>query len=200
MVAKGREDNLLPRQFFGPGGECTLLEYVLDSIWTVADEIYVVFNHEPSLKLIEAIAPFGVKVVIKEDSRSIVSMMATGFRASKSEHCLAVRENVPFLKPNVIFALFEAARGHDAAVPKWSDGRVEPLLAVYRRKALLSVASKTMGSDDAKTILDNLYAVRFVHVENELKPLDPELHSFFHVNTDEDLNKAKMLATTRLKP
>lgn len=200
VVARGHESDLLPRQFFDQNGECTLLEYVLDTIWTVTDEICIVFSREPSLKLIETIAPFGAKLIIKNEPSFIVPMLTVGFKASRSEYCLAVRENTPFLKPNVLFALFEAARGYDASLPRWPDGKVEPLLAVYRRRALLSAASQNPDSDDPYTIIDNLYAVNFVNVDKELKLLDPELHSFVRIENEEDLAKARGFATVRGKP
>jgi len=165
----------------------------LDSVWTVADEIYVVFNRDPNLKLVESIAPFGVKIVVDKTSSSLVSNLVKGFKASKSEHCFAVPETVPFIKPNVAFALFEAARGYDAAVPRWSSGKIEPLLAVYRKKSFLRVVQEEAVTEP-DSILDNLYAVRFVGIEDELKPLDPDLNSFFTVTSKEDVNRAKSIA------
>ena len=171
---------------------------MLDSVWTVADEIYVIFNHDPNLKLVESIAPFGVKIVVDKASSSLVSNMVKGFKASRSEHCFAVPENVPFIKPNVAFALFEAARGYDAAIPRWSNGKVEPLLAVYRKKSFLRVAQEDFVTAP-DSILDNLYAVRFVSIEDELKPLDPDLSSFFTVRSKLDVDRAKSIALTGRK-
>lgn len=198
-MASGSEKRVLPRQFIQPQENCTLLEYVLDAIWTVSDEIYVVFEAEPTLKLIESIAPFGVKIVVSKDASSRVAGMTAGFKASKSEHCFVAPDNVPFLKPNVIFALYEAARGYDAAIPKRADGNIDPVIGVYRRKSFLRVVSQSQSAAELGAILDNLYAIRFVHIEEELKPLDPELQSFFTVNTSEDLRRARRLASTKFK-
>ena len=177
-----------------------MLEYVLDAVWTVADEIYVVFSREPSLKLVESIASFGVKIVIDKDSSGTVSNMITGFKASRSDHSLVVSENTPFIKPSVIFALFEAAHGYDAAIPKWKQGKIEPLPAVYSRKPLLKLTSRKKAFNSPEKLIDDLYAVRFVEIEKDLKELDPELNSFFNVRTSKDLRQARALAAMTQKP
>ncbi len=199
VIADGDERRLMPKKFSNEGGESCLLEYVLDSVWTVADEIYVVFQNEPDLGLVESIAPFGVKILIQKKGL-LTARLEAGFKATRSEHCLVVQDNHPFVKPNVIFALFEAARGHDAAIPRWSDGRVEPLLAVYRRQTFLRINAQIKDSDDPGRIVDLLYAVRFVEIEEELSPLDPGLNTFFAVNNEQDLQQAKLLATVGRGP
>jgi molybdopterin-guanine dinucleotide biosynthesis protein A len=193
VVAQGHESLRLPRRF--PGGDPTssLLGYVLDSVWTVSDEIYVVFRDEPDLALVEEIAPSGAKIISVASEAAAVDQVAAGLQACHSELCLVLAGNVPFVKPNLAYELFEAAREYDAAVPRWADGRLEPLLATYRRKSWLrALAAGTPRS--LQGVLDSLYGIRFVAVENELKQLDPELHSFFRVEGAGDLQKAEAVA------
>jgi molybdopterin-guanine dinucleotide biosynthesis protein A len=199
VVAWGREEEKLPKRFFQPEEESTVLEYLLDAVWTVADAIYVIFRKEPSLKLIEAISTFGVKIIIENKDQTVVSSLLMGFKASRSEHCLVLRENMPFIKPSVLHALFEFAKGYDAAIPKWSNGRLEPLLAVYRRKSFITVASKLPSEDNLLPVVDNLYSIRYVGVENEIRPLDPDLESFFTINSEEDLAKAREKVALKYK-
>ncbi len=195
VVTDGKESSLLPSRF-GGGTRSTLLQYVLDSVWTVADEILVIFGREPSLSLIESIAPFGVKIAIDRDGNSVLSRIIAGFRATHSENCLVVPSAAPFIKPNVIFQLFESVRGFDAAVPKWKSGKLEPLLSVYSKKAFLRAAAHNKKRV-LSSLLDDLYAVSYVDVEKYLKPLDPELYSFFRVRDKRDLRKARRIAAAR---
>lgn len=199
ITALGREEEKLPKRFFQPEEDSTVLEYLLDAVWTVADAIYIIFRREPSLRLIEAISTFGVKIIIENRNPTIVSSLLMGFKASRSEYCLVLKENLPFLKPSVLHALFETAKGYDAALPKWSNGRLEPLLAVYRRKSFITVASKLQGEDNLLSVVDNLYSIRYVSVEDEIKPLDPDLESFFTIDSAEDLAKAKAKVTLKYK-
>jgi len=188
------ESRLLPSRF-GSSQNSNLLEYVLDSVWTVADDILVIFDEEPSLALVESIAPFGVKVVVDRDGGSILSRVLTGMRASASENCLVVSSSAPFVKPNVVFHLFQSIHGFDAAVPRWESGKLEPLLSVYSRKAMLKAASQRRKRT-LESLVDDIYDVTFVGVEKFLKPLDPELHSFFRINGESDLKKARRIASS----
>ncbi len=195
ILARGREGDAIPKRSSDPERQSVLLEYVLDAVWTVVDEMNILFTHEPALELVEVIAPFGVKMIIREGKGGDVDALVTGFKMSHSDHCIVVPENAPFLKPNVIYALFEAAREVDAAIPRWPDGRTEPLLAVYRRKAFVRAASQYGNISDAQELANNLYAVRYVDIEKELRPLDPELHSFFKVESEKSLEQARVIVS-----
>jgi len=195
VVTDGMENSLLPSRF-GEKASSTLLQYVLDSVWTVADEILVIFDDDPSLSLIESIAPFGVKVAIDRESSSVLSRIVAGFKATQSVDCLVVPSSAPFIKPNVIFQLFESVRGFDAAVPKWRSGKIEPLLAAYNKKAFLRAAARSKRRG-LSSLVESLSAVSYVDVEKFLKPLDPELYSFFRVKDERDLRKARRIAQSR---
>lgn len=203
IFASGMEGKTISRQF-APEEEGTLLEYVLDSVWTVADELFVVFDHEPKLAMIENISPFGVKVLTTNGQSPILSI-CNAFKSAKSEHCLLVTESAPLLKPNVVLALFESARGYDLAIPRWNDGKTEPMLAAYRKNAFTRLANSwkgTFGSNvrkDVSTLVDQLFAVKYVSVENELRELDPELDSFLEVKDEKSLHAARAKASIRGK-
>jgi molybdenum cofactor guanylyltransferase len=200
VVASGMEDKTIARQF-APSESGTLLEYVLDSVWTVADELFVVFPNEPKLSTIESISPFGVKVLSTSKSRHVFESISDAFRSSHSEHCLLVTERVPLLKPSVALTLFERAQGYDLAIPRWKNGNLEPMLAVYRRNAFTRLASgnSSEGSvkDQISKLVDQLFAVRYVSVEEELKQLDPELDSFLEVKNDSTLRTVRSKASLK---
>jgi len=201
IYTSGMEEKTISRQF-SPDEKGMLLEYVLDSVWTVADELTVVFKNEPDLSMIEAISPFGGRVANVHQGENPSSALLSAFRSSKAEHCLLVTERVPLLKPNVVLALFEAARSFDLAIPRWDDSRSEPLLAVYRGKALLRLSSslKTLSPEVGgamKTLSDQLFDVKFLSIESELRELDPELDSFFRVDDDASLIQARRRASVR---
>jgi molybdopterin-guanine dinucleotide biosynthesis protein A len=197
ILADGKEGRTLPSRF-GEPSDSTVLEYVLDSVWTVADEIFVVFGAEPSVALVERIAPFGVKAVIGRNGSDPFSLIMAGFRASSSDSCLVVTSDAPFVKPSVLFHLFESIRGFDAAIPKWRDGRTDPLFSVYSRRAVLKAASG-LKNQTVAGLVDGLYAACYVSVEDLLRPIDPELESFFRIRTESDLRKAKRIASSKAR-
>ena len=200
IFATGLEERTISRHF-QPEESGTLLEYVLDSVWTVADELFVVFKSEPKLSLVEAISPFGVKIL--NSSSDPIDAISSAFRAAKSEHCLFTTEQVPLLKPNVVLSLFEATRGSDAAIPRWSDGRIEPTLAVYRKNAFIRLVKKSRNSLSNnvevafKSLAGMLFDTNYVSIEKELKELDPELDSFLKVKNDKSLRKAREKANIK---
>lgn len=202
IYSTGRENETISRQF-SHDEKGTLLEYVLDSVWTVADELHVVFGHEPELSMIEAISPFGAKIVNVAKNETPTSAILSAFRASKAEHCLLVTEAVPLLKPNVVLALFNAAQGYDLSIPRWNDGRLEPLLAVYRAKALLRLAASLSSplqrkpSEAMQSLATQFFDVKYLSIESELKDLDPELDSFLNVTDDISLASARSKAEIR---
>jgi len=202
IFASGMEDETISTHF-SPDEKGTLLEYVLDSVWTVADELNVVFKKEPDFSVIEAISPFGAKIINTQKGENSLSAIFSAFKSSRAEHCLLVNERVPLLKPNVVLALFDAAQGFDLSIPKWKNGKVEPLLAVYRGKALLRLASslKTAFTNDVdaemKSLADQLFDVNYVSVEDKLKELDPELDSFLEVKDEKSLALARSKASIR---
>ncbi len=83
VVADDTEKYALPSRF-GDKPKSVMLDYVLDSVWTVPVDIFVVFRDEPSLALIESIAPYGVKVVIDRERDTLHSRIFAGLRASCS--------------------------------------------------------------------------------------------------------------------
>lgn len=193
ILTDGKEGSVLPSRF-GDATKSTILEYVLDSVWTVADEIFVIFSGEPTVSAIETIAPFGVKAVIDRKGRSDFSMIVAGLKASSAENCLVVTSSAPFVKPNVLFQLFESIRGFDAAIPRWKSGKTEPLLSVYSRRAFLKAAT-SLHRQTMRGLVWSLYAVSYVEVERYLLPLDPELLTFFRVKTLADLRRARRIAS-----
>lgn len=204
IFATGFEDKTISRHF-DPNESGTLLEYVLDSVWTVADELFVVFNREPELSTIEVISPFGVKVLSVARGQPPVHTIAGAFKSSKSEHCLLVTERLPLLKPNVALALFEGARANDCSIPRWEDGRIEPMLAVYRRNVFTRLVNSwkqpftSNATRDVAAIAGQLFDVKFLSVERDLMELDPELDSFLEVKDEKSLFLAREKASIKRK-
>lgn len=93
--------------------------------------------------------------------------------------------------------MFDRARGADAAIPQWPNGYIEPLHAVYKVSPALSAAEKAMGEGrlTIRAMIAGLGKVVYVGTD-ELRRFDPELSTFFNINSQKDLRTAvKMLRT-----
>lgn len=202
VYASGLEESTISSHF-SEESTGTLLEFVLDSVWTVVDEITVVFKNEPKLDVVESLSPFGARVLTETNYDSPLFALVEAFKASKAEHCLLTTEKFPFLKPNVVLSLFEAANGQDLAIPKWNNGRMDPFPAVYRRNAFVRISeSSSKKTNKSSELYDNLsqlverfFDIKQVSVEGQLREIDPELDSFFRVQDEKSLQKARTKAS-----
>jgi molybdopterin-guanine dinucleotide biosynthesis protein A len=99
---------------------------------------------------------------------------------------------MPFINRKVVEFLFEVAeRGnYDAVVPRWENGMVEPLHAVYKREPTLAAVKDAIKRGDAKmfNLLSRLESVKFLSM-SEIRGIAPELKTFRNVNTPEELKK-----------
>jgi molybdopterin-guanine dinucleotide biosynthesis protein A len=103
--------------------------------------------------------------------------------------CIAC--DMPLADPRVIGLLCDLAPDYDVVVPRTPEG-YQPLHAVYSRSCLPHIEAM-IRADRLK--IDRLFPqvrVRTVGAE-ELRALDPSLHSFVNVNTPEELEAAARL-------
>jgi molybdopterin-guanine dinucleotide biosynthesis protein A len=93
----------------------------------------------------------------------------------------------------------ERALGADAAIPRSKEGHLEPLQAVYRRDSMLHEAEQSLGNGrlSPSDAISRLTRVVFVSIEDEIAKIDPELRTFFNVNTRQDVAKAEMMFMQR---
>jgi len=155
---------------------------------SAADEVVVVTKRTYA-PAIQAVLPEGVE--LRTDSRRVQSPLvgfAAGAEALSSEYVAFLPCDLPLLSPAILTALFEAAKGHDAAIPRWPDGRIEPMVAVYLRIPARDAALEALDSSDrANTdMIRRLLDVAYVAVD-DLRGADSRLDSFVNVNTPADL-------------
>jgi molybdenum cofactor guanylyltransferase len=110
-----------------------------------------------------------------------------------SEYCLIVACDFPFVTGQLFGTLLHCMNESDALVPLQSDGRLQPLCAVYRRSPCLPAAEKAMnlGAHSPRALLD-LIKVQYVAF-NEVSDLDGSEYFFFNVNTSDNYERAKRI-------
>ncbi|HLX05854.1 MAG TPA: hypothetical protein VKR28_09980, partial [Candidatus Binatus sp.] len=80
----------------------------------------------------------------------------------------------------------------DAVIPE-VGGKLQPLHAVYRKQCANAIESLEAGGEKRLTAGASAINARKVS-EEEVRKLDPQLTSFFNVNTPEDYRRALELA------
>jgi molybdopterin-guanine dinucleotide biosynthesis protein A len=102
--------------------------------------------------------------------------------------------DTPLLSKDILLLLFDLCPNKNAVIPRWPNGYIEPLQAVYRTKPALEAAEKALseGRLNMQAMVDKLRGIRYVSTL-VLRQLDPQLNSFFNVNTPMDLKRAEKL-------
>lgn len=116
----------------------------------------------------------------------------TAIVKSPTEQVFCVACDMPFIRKEVVEHMIrQSGKGYDAVVPR-INGELEPLCALYSKNIRGAVERDLdNGVRRIKTTLSSL-RVRVVE-EHELVPMDPELNTFFNINTPEDLEKARTI-------
>lgn len=111
----------------------------------------------------------------------------TGLVASESLASLVVACDMPFLNIELIRYMIRLSPGFDAIVPRLE--RVEPLHAVYSKSLLDAMRSCIEHNQLGVSRFLNTVHTRYVE-QAECRRFDPQLLSFFNINSQEDLDHA----------
>jgi molybdopterin-guanine dinucleotide biosynthesis protein A len=186
------------------GAEKSLLEFGGKPLicWTIeklnlaADEVIVVARSKDHAEHLKKLAIEAVFAWDSIEGYGPVAGLDAGMRCARGNLVFATGCDLPFLNLEVIEKLFDLAykeESYDATVPLQPNGYVEPLHSVYNRKKMRLACQRALEEDERKirAPLSQL-RINLVPIER-LQPLDPELLTFFNLNTPMDLEKARGL-------
>ena len=172
-----------------------LIEYVLDAISTLVDEKMVVASSKVQAENYAKLLGSDVNVLIDvDDAQSPLVGALTGFKEAHGRYALLLACDTPFVSRDVVSLLFEVCINRNAVIPRWPNGYIEPLQAVYCAKPAYEAAKNALseGKLNMQSMIDRLCSVRYVSTL-VLQQLDPELRTFFNINTPLDLKKAELM-------
>lgn len=165
----------------------TILDRLYALYQTLFDEIILVTN-EPQVyvdwDMTIAADIFNV--------RSSLTGIHAGLTTASHPHAFFAACDTPFLSRGLVQELLERmAPQFDVIIPKTGNG-YEPLCAVYSKRCLVPMESSLSKGNFKIIRLFNKLKVRTVS-EKVVRRHDPEMISFFNINTAEDLEKAKQI-------
>ena len=174
-----------------------LIQWSVEKLALLVEDVVVVARGPEQAGLLEDLIPDASIACDSVSGYGPVAGLAAGMELARNEYVLAIGCDLPFLNVDVVNILFEQALGWDAAVPMRENGMIEPLHSVYKRDALHSACQKAI-EHGARKIRAPLSMLRVKCVAVELlKNPDPELLTFFNLNTREDLDLARSLWSKR---
>ncbi len=172
-----------------------LIGHVVDAVRSIADETIVVTSSAERAAKYKQLVPKCVKFIvdIRESKGPLIGAL-TGFTVASGKYALVVPFDTPFVSREIVSLLFELCIGRSAVIPRWPNGQIEPLHAVYQVKAAMAAAEAAVaeGRLDMRGMIERMRGVRFLSTL-VITEIEPELKSFFNINTRLDLKKAEVI-------
>lgn len=169
-------------------GKKRILDHILEVFREIFNEIILVTN-DP-LQYIE----WDLNIVTDIFTiRSSLTGLHAGLFYTTTPYAFFAACDTPFLKKELILSMLtKTEKRVDVVIPETSKG-LEPLFAIYSEKCL-RIIEQQLYKNEFK-IRQFFQKVRVKKIpEPELRQNDPDLTSFFNVNTPEDLAIAKQMA------
>jgi len=171
-------------------GKRSLLEQVVACVSSVCGDIIIVTGEQnipqitgyPRLKVTTDVYP----------GKGPLGGIYTGLKTSTTHLNLVVAGDMPFLNRGLLGYMLGLADSYDLVVPRVGD-LVEPLHAVYTKSCLSPIERMITQNELRVRELFPLVKVRYVDAA-EIEKFDPHHLSFFNINTEADLAKAREIA------
>jgi molybdopterin-guanine dinucleotide biosynthesis protein A len=193
ILAGGKSSRLGRSKALQAIGGKSLIQWVVDHLATLSTEIIVVTAHG---KAIPCSSPIRIKTVADTDpSKSPLVGIYSGLIASACPRAIVVGCDMPFLNIGLLDYMSQICSSFDVVVPQIKD-KLEPLCSVYSKSCLAPMQGLLEQNERRISELFSMVKVRYIE-EDEISSFDPEHLSFFNINSQADLDRAKKLATER---
>lgn len=172
----------------------TLLERLLDTLFLSVDEIILSVRDKTQQEKLEPVLEKypGREIRFCFDTLEDVGPLEgirAGLLEARHNYAFVCACDMPFINQKVVALLFEKAKGHDAALPRYDARKFESLHAVYSKK-LIPEVEKAFERGDRFVLAPVFELEDVVYVDvSEIREIDPELLTFVNINTVEDIER-----------
>ncbi|HLE28791.1 MAG TPA: molybdenum cofactor guanylyltransferase [Anaerolineales bacterium] len=167
-----------------------LIEDILAQVAGIGAETILITNRPDDYRYLGA--PLFADVL---PDKGALGGIYTALYHSSQPHTLCLACDMPFVVYPLLDYLISLIPTGDAIVPRLA-GEAEPFRAIYAHACLGPIRAALEGGKMRVISFFPGVRVRFVD-EPEIDHFDPQRLSFFNVNTPEDLEQARRLATTQ---
>jgi len=193
ILAGGKSSRLGRNKALQVIGRRSLIQWVIDRVSVLSTEIIIATAHGEAIPFSSAVAVKTVADIYPE--RGPLAGIHAGLMASSSSRAVVVSCDIPFVSVDLLEYMAKMCPAFDIIIPRIKD-KIEPLCAVYSRGCLAPI-QKLLEQDERQIRkLFRMVKVRYVE-EDEINRFDPEHLSFFNVNSEADLEKARKLAAEK---
>ena len=172
-----------------------LILHVLDRVVDIIDEAVVVVSSDAERRAFTCLLHDEVDVVVdKYERQSPLVGALTGFENTQGKYSVLLPCDTPFISSQIVLLLLDLCIDRNAAIPRWPNGYIEPFQAAYRTKSALRAAEIALEEKklDMRSMILHMMRVRYISTM-VLQQMDPELLTFFNINTPEDMKRAESI-------
>jgi molybdopterin-guanine dinucleotide biosynthesis protein A len=171
----------------------SLIQWVIDRLATLSTEIIIATAHGEAIPCSSAVR---IKTVADTyPGKGPLVGIYSGLVASSSSRAIVVGCDTPFLSVGLLEYMTQICSTFDVIVPRIKN-ELEPLCAVYSKNCSSPIQGLLEQDEMRIRKLFGMVKVKYVE-EDEINRFDPEHLSFFNVNSQADLDRARKLAAEK---
>jgi len=193
ILAGGKSSRLGRSKALQVVGNKSLIQWVIDRVAPLSSELIIVTAHGEGIPHSSGI-PTKVLADVYPGKGPLVGIYS-GLMASSSYHAIVVGCDTPFLNTGLLEHMAKIPSTFDVVLPRVGD-KVEPLCAIYSKNCLSSIGSLVERDELSVLSLFDMVKVRYVE-EHDINVFDPDHLSFFNINSEHDLERARKLAAEK---
>jgi molybdopterin-guanine dinucleotide biosynthesis protein A len=168
----------------------TLIALIIEKLEKVVDSIIISVRDRAQEELLKAALSLEYRFAYDiHKNTGPMSGILSGLSSCEDEYCFIAACDMPFINENVVRLLFRRSENFDAAIPRWEDGFLEPLHAVYRCVPMIHETKQAIERGET-IILAPVFKMKVNYVPmDDVRKLDPDLRTFININTNDDIQK-----------
>jgi molybdopterin-guanine dinucleotide biosynthesis protein A len=168
----------------------SLIQWVVDHLAILTTEIIIATAHGEAIPCSSAVRIKTVGDIYP--GKGPLGGIHSGLIASSSSWAIVVGCDTPFLSIGLLEYMTQVLADSDVALPRIGEF-VEPLCAVYSKNCVAPIQELLEQDERQIRKLFTMVKVRYIE-EDKINRFDPEHLSFFNINSQDDLDRARKRA------
>ena len=168
-------------------GHQRMIDWIIEAMVCLFEEVLVVTNNPGVCKTINVSDVRCVGDAINTPVRNSMLGIYTGLVEARNDRIFVVPCDMPLLNRKLIEYMINQLDNEDICVP-FITPHYQPLHAFYRKSCVPVMKGYILREHYKITDLYDEVTTKKVHKE-EIEIFDPDLRSFYNVNTEEDYKK-----------
>lgn len=169
-----------PKAFANVEGK-PFYKHSIETLQAIADTILIITNEHLEAKFENLKETTLMKDEEKYKGKGPLAGMYTAMQATKAEWYALIPVDVPFVKPEVYHTLLEQREPNIEAIIPVSNGRLQPLIALYHHSLTVRIKELLDTDQLAMRALIDISKVKYVSFTDDA--------AFININWQEDYNR-----------